>query len=138
MSQQNIELVQRGYAAFGNGDIDSLLATMREDIEWQTPGASDLPTSGSRRGHAEVREFFRVLTELLEFERFEPQTFIADNDRVVVLGVDTFKVKGGSGKSITETWCHVFTISDGSIVGFQEYLDTATMAAELKAVAATA
>ena len=138
MSQHNIELVQRGYAAFGNGDIDGLLATMHENIEWQTPGAKDLPTAGSRRGHAEVREFFKVIAELIEFESFEPQTFVADGDRVVVLGIDNFKVKGGSGKSLHEHWCHAFTIRDGSIVAFREYIDTAALAAELKAVAATA
>ena len=138
MSQQNIELVQRGYAAFGNGDIDGLLATMHQDIEWQTPGAADLPTAGSRRGHAQVREFFKVISELIAFESFEPQTFVADGERVVVLGVDNFKVKGGSGKTIHESWCHVFTIRDGSVVAFREYIDTAALAAELKAVAATA
>ncbi len=138
MSQQNIELVQRGYAAFGNGDIDGLLATMHEDVEWQTPGAADLPTAGSRRGHAEVRTFFKVIDELIEFESFEPQRFIADAERVVVLGVDKFKVKGGSGKTINESWCHVFTIRDGRVVAFQEYIDTAGLAAELKALPTTA
>ncbi len=138
MSQQNIELVQRGYAAFGNGDIDGLLATMHEDVEWKTPGAADLPTAGSRRGHAEVRKFFKVIDELIEFESFEPQRFIADAERVVVLGVDKFKVKGGSGKTINESWCHVFTIRDGRVVAFQEYIDTAGLAAELKALPTTA
>jgi uncharacterized protein len=138
MGQQNIELVQRGYAAFGNGDIDGLLTTMHEDVEWQTPGAADLPTAGSRRGHAEVRKFFKVIDELIEFEGFEPQRFIADAERVVVLGIDKFKVKGGSGKTINESWCHVFTIRDGRVVAFQEYIDTSALAAELKALAATA
>jgi uncharacterized protein len=138
MSQKNIELVQRGYAAFGNGDIDGLLATMHEDVDWQTSGAADLPTAGSRRGHAEVREFFKVIDQLIEFESFEPQTFMADAERVVVLGVDKFKVKGGSGKAIDESWCHVFTVRDGSVVAFREYIDTAALAAELKAVTATA
>jgi ketosteroid isomerase-like protein len=138
MSQPNIELVQRGYAAFGKGDLDGLLATMHGNIQWKTPGGADVPTAGSRRGHAEVRDFFKVLGELVEFQNFEPQTFIADADRVVVLGIDTFTVKGGSGKSLTEPWCHVFTVRDGSVVEFQEYIDTAAFAAELKTIAAVA
>jgi ketosteroid isomerase-like protein len=85
-----------------------------------------------------VADFFRTLNELIEFEAFEPQTFLADGDRVVVLGTDRFKVKGGSGKSVSEHWCHVFTISGGKIVAFQEYIDTAEFAAELKGAATRA
>ena len=135
MSQQNIDLVQSGYAAFGRGDLDGLIATLDHDVEWKTPGAADLPTAGVRRGHAQVREFFGVLSDAIEFEHFEPQTFIADGDRVVVLGFDRFRVKGGE-RTISEPWCHVFTIRNGKIVAFQEFLDTAALAAELKAATA--
>ena len=136
MSQQNIELAKAGYAAFGRGDIPGLLSVLDAGIEWTTPGAADLPTAGQRRGHAEVGEFFRLLNELIEFEQFEPQTFLADGDRVVVLGIERYKVKGGSGQSLTEGWCHVFTIRDGKVAAFEEYIDTAAFAAELKAAAA--
>ena len=138
MSQENIGLVQRGYEAFGRGDLDGLLSLLDANVEWKTPGASDLPTAGTRRGPAQVGEFFGVLADLIEFEHFEPQTFIADGDRVVVLGIDRFKIKGGSGRSISEPWCHVFTIRDGKIVAFQEYADMTTIAAELKTAAVRA
>lgn len=136
MSQQNIGVVQGCYAAFGRGDIPGLLSTLDASIEWKTPGASDLPTAGTRRGHAEVADFFRVVNELIDFEHFEPQTFLADGDRVVVLGIDRYKVKGGSDKALAEAWCHVFTVRGGKIVSFEEYIDTAALAAELKTAAA--
>lgn len=138
MSQQNISIVQDGYAAFGRGDIPGLLSLCDANVAWTTPGSSDLPTAGTRQGHAAVADFFRTLVELIEFEAFEPQTFLADGDRVVVLGTDRYKVKGGSGKSLTETWCHVFTIGGGKIVAFQEFIDTAALAAELKGATARA
>lgn len=138
MSQQNIGLVQGGYAAFGRGDIPGFLSLLDADVEWTTPGTSDLPTAGTRRGPAKVGEFFGILTQLVDFEHFEPQTFLADGDRVVVLGTARTKVKGGSGQSIVEHWCHVFTVRDGKIVAFFEYLDTAPFAAELKTVGARA
>lgn len=138
MSQQNIGLVLGGYAAFGRGDIPGFLSLLDADVEWTTPGTSDLPTAGTRRGPAKVGEFFGILTQLVDFEHFEPQTFLADGDRVVVLGTARTKVKGGSGQSIVEHWCHVFTVRDGKIVAFFEYLDTAPFAAELKTVGARA
>lgn len=137
MSQQNISLVQSGYAAFGRGDLDGLISTLDANVDWKTAGASDLPTAGTRRGHAQVREFFGLLGELIDFEHFEPRTFIADGDRVVVLGLDRFKVKGAA-KTLSEEWCHVFTIRNGKIVAFQEFFDTAAFAAELKTAGARA
>ena len=138
MSQQNIDLVQQGYAAFGRGDMPTFLSLLDANIEWTTPGMSDLPTAGTRRGPAQVGEFFGVLSELVDFEHFEPQAFFADGDRVVVLGTARTKVKGGSGQSLTENWCHTFKVRNGKIVEFFEYLDTAPFAAELKTVGARA
>lgn len=138
MSQQNIGLVQSGYAAFGRGDIPGLLSLLDDNIEWKTPGPADLPTAGNRRGHAQVADFFRLISELIDFEQFAPQSFTADGDRVIVFGSDRYKVKGGSGKTLAEDWCHVFTVRGGKIVAFQEYIDTASLAAELKVGAARA
>ena len=136
MSQQNIDIVRKGYDAFGRGDIAGLLALLDADVEWTTPGASDLPTAGTRRGQAQVGEFFKTINEIIEFDSFEPNTFLADGDRVVVLGTDHFRVKGGSGKSLKESWAHVFTIGNGKITAFQEFIDTSALAAELKAASA--
>ena len=136
MSQQNIDVVQNGYAAFGRGDIPGFLSLLDANVEWKTPGSADLPLAGTRRGPAQVAEFFGLLAQIVEFEHFEPQTFIADGDRVVVLGMDRIKIKGGSGKSLSEPWCHVFTVRNGKIVAFQEYFDTAAVAAELKTAGA--
>lgn len=133
--QDNLAIVRRGYEAFGRGDIDELLSLLNEEIDWFSPGPSDLPTAGHRRGHQQVRQFFGSVKELFDFERFEPQTFIADGDTVVVLGEDSVIVKG-TGKNVTESWAHVFTVKDDKIVRFQEYIDTAAIVGELRAVQA--
>jgi ketosteroid isomerase-like protein len=83
-----------------------------------------------------VRRFFETIGELLEFESFDPQAFLADGDRVVVLGVDTVKVKRGSDRSFTESWAHVFTLRNGTIVAFQEYLNLSEIAEEIRQAAA--
>lgn len=137
MSQQNIGLVQSGYAAFGRGDIPAFLTLLDASVEWKTPGPSDLPTAGTRRGPAQVGEFFGTLAGIMDFEQFEPQTFIADGDKVVVVGREKFKVKA-TGKTISGDWCHVFTVRNGKIVAFHEFLDTAALTAELKTASARA
>ena len=131
--QQNIEMIRRGYELFGRGDIDGLLGMFAANIDWTSPGPPDLMTAGQRRGHAQVREFFRAVHDLYDMQSFEPMDFIAKGDRVVVLGRDTAKVRA-SGKTISEMWAHVFTIRDGKVVAFVEYLDTSAVVAELRRV----
>ncbi len=133
--QKNVEIVRRGYEAFGRGDIDTLLSLFDEGIEWTTPGPSDLPTAGRRQGLQQVRDFFRALNEVFDIQRFEPKTFIAQGDIVMVLGEDTAKVKA-TGKVLEEAWAHAFTIRAGKVVGFQEYLDMSAVVAELRAAQA--
>jgi ketosteroid isomerase-like protein len=133
--QQNIEIVKRGYEAFGRGDINGLTALCAETVEWASSGPSEMPTAGTRRGHAQVAEFFQAVDQLFEMQRFEPRRFVAQGDQVVVLGGDTVKVKA-TGKVLTEEWAHAFTIRDGKIAAFREYIDTAEVVAELRAAPA--
>jgi ketosteroid isomerase-like protein len=137
MSQSNIETVQNAYAAFGRGDLNGILTTLDLNVVWKTPGAGHVPTGGIRRGHAQVGEFFGALNQVLQFEKFEPQTIVAQGDTVIVIGADILKVKGGT-RSVHEPWCHIFKFKNGLIVEFQEILDTATFAAELKSAGALA
>ena len=122
--QQNIEIVRRGYEAFGHGDMNTLLGLFDEQIEWISPGPADLPTAGRRTGRQQIAEFFTVLNDTFEIQRFEPREFIAQGDRVVVTGIDTSRVKA-TGKVIEGEWAHIFTLKDGKVVRFQEYQDTA-------------
>jgi ketosteroid isomerase-like protein len=131
--QQNIEIVQRGYEAFGRGDIETLMTLLDRDVQWDTPGPAELPTSGRRRGLEQVRGFFHTLNETFEIQRFEPKTFLSQGEIVVVLGDDTARIRA-TGKMIVTPWVHAFTLKDGKVTRFQEYLDTAPFVAELQAV----
>ena len=133
--QQNLEIIRRGYEAFGRGDLDALLSLFADNIEWVSPGPADLPTAGTRRGRQQVADFFRILDELFEFQRFEPKTFIAQDDRVVVLGEDTARIKA-TGKVLDSAWAHAFSLRDGKVASFHEYIDTAAIVAELRSAQA--
>jgi hypothetical protein len=129
--QQNLNVVRQGYAAFARGDIPCLLTLLDPQVQWTTPGPADLPTAGSRRGHAAVDDFFRSLTAVGDILRFEPKEFIAQGHRVIVLGDDTMRVKA-TGKSVEGRWTHVFTLRQGKIVDFDEFGDVSALVAELR------
>ena len=133
--QQNLDLVGQGYAAFGRGDIQGLLDLLDPQVTWTTPGGADVPFAGTRRGHAAVGEFFATLVSALDITRFEPRDFLAQGNKVVVLGDDTSTVRG-TGKSIDFRWVHVFTVRDGKIVAFEEIGDMTALAAEFRSAQA--
>lgn len=122
--ENNIEIVQDAYNKFGTGDIAGLLENCSEDINWQTPEIENAAFTGKRRGHAEVGEFFAQLDAAEEFSKFEPTEFIAQGDRVVVLGKSAVTVRE-TGKSYETDWVHVFSVKDGKITGFLEFFDNA-------------
>jgi ketosteroid isomerase-like protein len=133
--QQNLDIVRRGYEAFGRGDIDALLALFDQQIEWRTPGPAEVPTAGTRRGLQQVGQFFAAVVQTFDIQRFEPRTFIADGDRVVVLGSETARVRA-TGTPLELSWAHAFTLRDGKVTDFEEYFDTSAVVAELRSAQA--
>ena len=63
--------------------------------------------------------------------RMQHFDFIAQDDKVVVLGFYRWRVKA-TGRTYSAKWAHVLTLRDGKIVGFTEYTDTAAMAAAMQ------
>ena len=120
----NTEIVKKGYECFGSGDIEGLLESYSDDISWETPKVDNAAYSGARRGKEAVLEFFGMLAESETFTRFEPTEFIAEGDKVVVLGTFEVTVKA-TGKSFATDWVHVMTVQDGKVTAFREYFDTA-------------
>jgi ketosteroid isomerase-like protein len=119
---QNLRIVQDAYAAFGRGDIQSLMGAFADDISWQAvTGSKHHPLAGVLRGKSQVQDFFKRLPEIQTFEEFEPREFIAQGDRVVVLGHYRARVmKGGTFES---DWAMVYRMRDGKVTQFQEFTD---------------
>lgn len=136
--QENVKIVEAAYDSFGRRDIPELLGRLTEDVEWVTPGESaQIPYAGRKRGREEVGNFFSTLAEAEEITHFEPREFIAQGDKVVVLG----NYKGNVLSTKREydlDWIHVFTIRDGKISSFNEFIDTAALSDAYRAAAGKA
>jgi ketosteroid isomerase-like protein len=120
----NIEIVQDTYAKFGSGDVAGLLGLLSDDVHWQTPEIENAHFGGKRRGREAVGEFFASLVADEEITSFEPLEFMADADKVVVLGTSASTVRE-TGKSYHTEWVHIFTVQEGKIVSFVEFFDNA-------------
>ena len=90
--QENVQIVKDFFAAMGRGDKQGLLALSAEDIEWIIPG-ENWPLAGTHRGHAELADVLQKASEKLENSYPEPPEFVAQGDRVLVVGFARGKVK---------------------------------------------
>src|SRR3979409_1691652 len=97
---QNTKVVQDAYAAFGRGDVQTLLGYVDENILWKPVHgtARHVPTAGERRGKGAVGEFFRIVSEQVNFLRFEPREFVAQGDKDVAIG--RYEAKGRAGLAL--------------------------------------
>ena len=120
----NTEIVQDAYGKFGSGDIAGLVGLCSEDIHWQTPEIENASFGGKCQGHAAVGEFFGALVTDEDMTLFEPMEFIADGDKVVVLGRSASTVNS-TGKKYETDWVHIFTVKDAKITNFVEFFDNA-------------
>jgi ketosteroid isomerase-like protein len=128
VSDANIAFVQEIYAAFGRGDLQAILGALTADVHWEMIGRpTDFPNFGPRRGVEGVGAFFQTVGETEEFDEFAPRTFHAAGDRVFVEGHAAGRLKS-TGKPVVTEWLHVFTVRDGKVAGFREFLDTAQYA----------
>jgi len=121
---ENTQLVQQCYEKFGSGDINGLIATLSDDVKWTVPEIENAPFAGTRNGKESIAEFFGQLDEAEDITRFEPLEFIAQNDKVVVLGESASTVKA-TGRSYETDWVHIFHLRDGEIISFHEFFDNA-------------
>ena len=128
-AEANKQTVQSIFEAFGRADIPGVLKHVSEDVTWKAPGPDVVTYFGDRSGHAGATEFFVQLGTSVDFEHFEPGAFIAEGDKVVVLGRERGLVKR-TGKSFDNEWALVFTFDGGGkVTGFQCYENTAAIAA---------
>ncbi|MCW2563337.1 MAG: uncharacterized protein QOD59_5774 [Mycobacterium sp.] len=114
--QDNKELIQRGYAAFSAGDVESVMNLFDDDIEWVQPGASAI--SGTFHGKTEVMEHLGRLAE--KDMTVKLNQLIAEGDTVVAI---TEVTAGGE----TGEDADVFTVRDGRTVSVRVHGDTALM-----------
>ena len=123
-AQENKRLVMEGYQLFQKGDIPGLLQMYHDDALWIEPDVEHVPFAGLHTGKSEIARFFQELDQATQPLRFIPKEFIAEGDKVIVLGEASWLVRN-TGRTYDNAWVHVFTLRDGKVSRFEDYHDTA-------------
>jgi ketosteroid isomerase-like protein len=106
MSQENVEIVRRGYEAFNRGDFDAAMEVVHPEIEFVLPGGEP-PLTGKEA----VRAWMEP--DAFEEQEIEPLEFTVNGDRVLVR--TRVRARGvGSGMELEVQVCAVWTLdADG-------------------------
>src|ERR1035438_8030123 len=124
--EKNVQIVKNFLAALGRRDKQGLLALSAEDIEWIVPG-EDWPLAGTHRGHAGLAEVLQKASDEVETTYPEPPEFVAQGDRVLVVGVAAGKIKA-TNRAFKDDWVFAITVQNGKVTKIREYIDTQALA----------
>jgi ketosteroid isomerase-like protein len=124
--QANTRLIQQAYQSIKAGDIQALLNSFSQDAQWELPDMENVPFAGKWQGHEGVRQFFSKVFEVQDVLEFEPEEYVAQGDKVVALGKFLMRVKA-TGSEFSSKWAQVWTVKDGKVTRFYEYVDTAVV-----------
>ena len=125
-TEQNVQTVQDFFAAAFGGDREAMLALVAEDIEWIIPG-EDWPLAGTHRGHAGLADVLQKASKEVEMKYPEPPEYVAQGDRVLVIGSATGKIKA-TNKPFKDDWVFAITVRDRKLTSIREYVDTQALA----------
>ena len=124
--EENVQVVKEFFAALGSGDEQGLLALVAKDIEWIIPGKG-WPLAGTHRGHAGLADVLQKASEKVETSYPEPAEFVAQGDRVLVVGFARGRIKD-TNRTFEDHWVFAITVRNDKLTNIREYIDTQALA----------
>lgn len=116
----NATLIEGAYAAFARGDIPAVIDLVNDNVKWSSPAT--LPQGGHFDGKAGVGSFFQAVGGAWSELKLDVES-VSEAGAELVIGIvradGTLRDGGPSGYGAT----HVFTVRDGKVVRFREYVD---------------
>lgn len=120
MSEENMEVVRRGYEALAAGDFHVVLDLLDPGAEIRS--ARQSPDGGISIGHDGLLANFGRLEEAFEDPRFEVEELVDAGAQV--MAIVRMRARGrGSGLEVEQTLAHVWTLRGGKGVALDIYLD---------------
>lgn len=126
--QANIARLQDGYWHWlesKGGSVERWMALMDPDIDFRSVGAGarPMPFTRARGGIAEAAAYLGALTNDWEMVDFPMNEFIAQGDRVAVVGTCTFRFRR-NGRVVTSPKLDLWRFKNGKATSFFEFFDT--------------
>jgi uncharacterized protein len=131
-AERNIKTIQVLYEAFGRGDVDTVLESVTDDVDWASDtGSTAAPWYGVRQGKEAVASFFEQFGSTMEVEDFTPVTFSANDDSVLTVVHCRAKARP-TGKYIDMNLHHYFKFRGDKVSYYRGSEDTVQTEAALQ------
>lgn len=122
MAQDNVDVIQSAWDAFGRGDIDAVLEVIEPSAETHVP--QTLPWGGTYTGPEGFRDFLGKLGESFDQFSATPEKVLgADDDHVVVLAKISGRTKAGNQLEGRNIW--IYQLRGGKVASAESFGDTA-------------
>jgi uncharacterized protein len=121
---QNRAIIDGLYKAFATGNIPGVLGAMDANIHWNEAEGNTYADGNPYIGPEAVLNgvFGRIMQEHEYFNLEDIELHEMLNDKV--LATLRYDAKHKNGKSYNAQVAHFWTLKDGKVVGFQQYVDT--------------
>ena len=130
MAQDNVDVIESAWKAFGKGDIETVLSFFAESAEIVAPPS--LPWGGTYEGPEGMRTFLaKALEHFTEFKAVPEKVLGADDNHVIVVARNTGRTKDGTRTEQKVVW--VYQLRDGAITSAEIHADTAATLKTLEA-----
>ena len=122
MSQENVEIVQRFYDAWGRDEFPGPVELMHPEIEYVNPAGAIEP--GTRRGLAAFSRALQKVFEGWETWQMKPEQFNDAGDQVAV--VVRYRARGrASGVEVEGRESALWTLREGKVVRYAWFHEAA-------------
>ena len=129
--KSNLQIVADHYAASARGDLTAMMADMAPDVAWTE--MAGFPCAGTWVGPEEVaRHVFAVLGRDWDGYRFTLEQLIDGGEQVVGIGHYSGRCRA-TGKALHARVAHVWRLTQGRVVAFEQFTDTLLVARAMAA-----
>jgi ketosteroid isomerase-like protein len=124
MAQDNVDVIESAYAAFGKGDLEAVLGYFSDSAEIVAP--ESLPWGGEYEGPEGMRTFLaKLLEHFTDFKSTPTKVLGADDNHVIVVARNSGKTKTGNRIENEVVW--IYQLRDGAVTSAHAFADTAAL-----------
>ncbi|MGA7411089.1 MAG: nuclear transport factor 2 family protein [Bryobacteraceae bacterium] len=129
-----IDKIKDIYAAFGRGDIGTILESLTDDVSWEFEAPAALSWSGIRHTPQEATGFFAGIAAEHANPNLEMTEFFSNNDSVAAFGRYQATVKA-TGIRVDTPVAHYFKFRDGKIARYINIINSGAFVEASRAAA---
>ena len=124
MTPSNLEIVRGMYDAWHRGDVDAFVGALAPDVEWRFADSFIYGQINPLIGRDAIRNgsLRRLKTEWDDFDG-ELDELLDAGDDIVGLG-HYVGVHKGTGRHLRAQFAHIYTLKNGQVVRWRQYVDT--------------